>query len=57
MLSQAAKLVRELHAQLVLLIEQGRGESEEADTLRDQMDSPWYEMTPEEHIAFKESLR
>ena len=57
MLSKAAQLVRELHVQLRLLIEQGLGDSSEADDLRDRMDDPWYEMTPSEHVAFRESLR
>lgn len=55
--SPAVRLLRDLYAQLLFLIEQGLGESQEADDLRDRMDDPWYSMTDEEHTAFKEGLR
>ena len=38
------RLLRNLHA----LIAQGKGDSDEADRLRDLMDDPWYQMSPEE---------
>ncbi|MGP0065676.1 MAG: hypothetical protein ACLQGP_18990 [Isosphaeraceae bacterium] len=38
------RLLRNLHA----LIAEGKGDSDEADQLRDLMDDPWYQMTPEE---------
>ena len=38
------RLLRDLH----VLIAKGRGDSDEADRLRDLMDDPWYQMRPEE---------
>jgi hypothetical protein len=38
----------ELEEKLKELIAQGKGDSEEADEIRDQMDEPWYALTPEE---------
>jgi hypothetical protein len=37
-----ARLLRRLHA----LIAEGKGDAEEADAVRDEMDGPWYDMTP-----------
>jgi hypothetical protein len=41
---ESARLLRELHA----LFAQGKEESEEADAIREQMEEPWYAMTPQE---------
>ena len=38
------KLLRELHS----LIAEGKGDTDEADRLRDLMDAPWYNMSPQE---------
>ncbi len=38
------RLLKNLH----VLIAQGKGDSDEADQLRDLMDDPWYGMSPEE---------
>lgn len=40
-------LLRRLHA----TFESDDSESAEADTIRDQMDEPWYRMTPREREA------
>jgi hypothetical protein len=47
----------DLYHQIRLLIAEGLGESDEADALRDRTDTPWWEMTPEDHIAFTEGVR
>lgn len=44
---QYVELLRELH----LLMSTGKGDSKEADDIRDQMDMPWLELNDEEHIA------
>ena len=41
---ESARLLRELH----LLFLQGKDQSKEADAIRDDMESPWYGMTPDE---------
>src|SRR5450631_2468452 len=41
---ESSRLLRELHALFV----QGKDESEEADAIREQMEEPWYAMTPQE---------
>jgi len=41
---QYEKLLRELHE----LIAQGKGETDEADEIRDRMDRPWHALTLEE---------
>jgi tetratricopeptide (TPR) repeat protein len=43
-LREYVRLLRNLHA----LIAQGKGDSGEADQLRDLMDDPWYQMSPDE---------
>lgn len=40
-----------LLAELHLLFQQGRGDSEEADLVRDQMDGPGRDLSPEENRA------
>jgi tetratricopeptide (TPR) repeat protein len=44
-----ARLLREIH----YLIAQGKGDSEEAETLADQMDSPWHAMTTQEQTRMR----
>jgi hypothetical protein len=39
---ESARLLRELH----LLFLQGKDQSKEADAIRDDMETPWYAMTP-----------
>lgn len=38
--SEYLRLLTQLHE----LIAQGRGDSDEADIIRDQMDGPWYQL-------------
>ena len=41
-----------MHKKLITLINEGKGDSQEADDLRDQMDKPWYAMNQEERFKF-----
>src|ERR1017187_4762669 len=41
---ESARLLRDLHA----LFAHSKEESEEADAIREQMEGPWYAMTPQE---------
>lgn len=36
---------------------EGKGESEEAESLRDRMDAPWFEMTAKEIEEFHEEMK
>lgn len=48
---------RELCKRLHVLIEQGRDETEEGDTLRDEMDPMWYGMSEEERELIRNESR
>ena len=48
--SQFAALLRQLH----VMISEGKGDSEEADDIRDEMDAPWELLTDEEHDKARE---
>ena len=41
------RLLRQLHK----LIRAGKSDSPDAETLRDELDAPWYLMTTDEHTA------
>jgi hypothetical protein len=43
---------RRLLAELDDLIDSGRGESDEAEVIRDRMDPHWYGMTPDQLAEF-----
>jgi tetratricopeptide (TPR) repeat protein len=44
-----ARLLRELHG----LIAAGKGDAEEADAIRDEMNEPWHAMTPQEQARME----
>ena len=53
---KASEQYRNDHAILTEMIKEGKGDSKEADDLRDKMDVVWYEMSPEEQDACRKDL-
>lgn len=52
-MTEAYRKSRDLPAKLDNLMRAGKSESDEADKIRDEMDAPWYAMTPEERESIE----
>lgn len=52
-MSDAYEVYLSLTSSLERLIENGLGDGEEAEEIRDQMDGPWFAMTEEERESFR----